>query len=97
MFFILVLIIIVFLYINKNKDIKQKKSIKKIDLVNILSKKINDEEINKDFLSWVDNNYKDSLSKLNKSLENNEYNSKMWHDVTGNSWPIYRLSSGSTG
>ena len=90
MFFILVLIIIVFLYINKNKDIKQKKSIKKIDLVNILSKKINDEEINKDFLSWVDNNYKDSLSKLNKSLENNEYNSKMWHDVTGNSYIVLK-------
>lgn len=49
--------------------------------------KIKDENINEDFLEWITEKYsKQSIIKLNKYLENNEYNRNVWHDITGFSY-----------
>ena len=67
----------------KNKNIKEE-----IDYVEILSKRIEDKDITKAFLKYINNNYKDSLSKLNNLLDSNSYDKKMWHQVTGNSYIV---------
>ena len=46
-------------------------------------------EITKDFLYWVKNNYGEkSIIKLKEEIKGNEYNEKIWHNVTGNSYIV---------
>lgn len=55
---------------------------------NLVSKKLEDKNIDSKFISWVDKNYKGSIKKMNKLLEKNEYRESYWHDVTGNSFIV---------
>ena len=60
-----------------------------ISLISHIDEKIDDENINTDFLTWIYQNYKiDSLKKINTYLDNNQYNENMWHNVTGNSYTV---------
>ena len=60
-----------------------------ISLISHIDEKIDDENINTDFLNWIYQNYKiDSLKKINTYLDNNQYNETMWHNVTGNSYTV---------
>jgi len=53
---------------------------------NILSYNINNDIIDTNFLTWIHNNYdENTLNKLSKYLEDNNYEDKIWHDLTGNS------------
>ena len=92
LFLVLVLLVIgilVFSMSSNNKKVKViEKTKEKIDYVEVVNKKINDEDISKEFLTWVNKNYKDSLSKLNKLLDKEDYDKKMWHTVTGNSYIV---------
>ncbi|MBQ6538957.1 MAG: CapA family protein [Bacilli bacterium] len=82
---IISLIIGVFLF---NKKDTPKKVIKKDNIVDTIYNKINDESVNKDFIKWINTNYKDSLVKLDKLLDSDEYNLSMWHKVTDNSYIV---------
>ena len=60
-----------------------------ISLISHIDEKIDDENINTDFLTWIYQNYKiDSLKKIDTYLDNNQYNETMWHNVTGNSYTV---------
>ena len=89
--FIVVIILLISLMIllskySKNRD--KSKSVKKIDLVSKISNKLKDYDVDTSFIKWVDTNYKGSLKKLDKLLENSDYNSSMWHRVTNNSYIV---------
>ena len=83
--FILIVIILLLVSSNNKKNIKRNKN---IDLLNVISNKLKDEDIEKSFITWVDNNYKGSLKKLNKLLKEKEYDKSMWHEVTNNSYIV---------
>lgn len=85
---ILLLIILLFIIFNNKKKNNIEFREDKIDLVNIVYDKLKDENVSKDFIIWVNDNYKDSLSKMNELLKDNEYNKSMWHKVTGNSYIV---------
>ena len=91
-FLVLVLLVVGILVFsmsfNKKENIKKGPKKEKIDYVEVVNKKINDEDISKEFLTWVDKNYKDSLSKLDKLLDKEKYDKSMWHTVTGNSYIV---------
>ncbi len=83
---LLILLILLFIYIflnNKKTEPKQDNLINDILSYNL------EEPINKEFLEWVNKNYKEeSLIKLNKYLKNNPYNQNIWHTITGNSLTV---------
>ena len=67
----------------KTTEIKQEQ---KID--NIIEK-INNETITKDFLTWLSKKYgKSTITELEKKLETEEYNTKIWHELVGNSYIV---------
>ena len=69
---------------NKNNNTKEEK-INKIDVV---YKKISNEEISLDFIKWVNSKYDNSINQLYDLLNNREYDKSMWHEVTGNSFIV---------
>ena len=79
--------IIFLVYKNNTKTTKPKVPSKENTIINTkLLTKIKDETITEDFLKWIETEYSTkSLTKLNKKLEKEEYNSQMWHDITNNS------------
>ena len=89
LFILIILVIVVFLFLLNNKDKKNNETSTKtnntIDYVSIISEKI---DIDSNFIKWIDNNYKDSLKKLNGLLDNKEYDKNMWHEVTGYSYLV---------
>lgn len=84
--FLLIIIILILIFIFNKKEVKKEIKDNNIDIVDKVYKKINDIDIN--FLKWINDNYKDSLSKLDKILENNEYDISYWHDITGYSYIV---------
>lgn len=81
-------VIILFLIIFGNYKKEDKLNIikeNKEEIINSIVIKINDEEIDNSFITWIDNNYKNSLNKINNYLIDKEYNKAMWHEVTDNS------------
>ena len=86
-FIILLLIVIygVIVFTTKQKHIEIKEE---TSLVDTIYEKLKNEEVDKNFIIWVDNNYDESLSKLNKLLKTDEYNKNMWHKATGNSYIV---------
>ena len=83
--FIISCLIVFFLSNNFLKNKKNIKNQEKINYVDIVSDKLKDKNINKDFILWVDKNYKGSIKKINKLLEKNMYKESYWHEVTGKS------------
>ena len=68
---------------------KEKKEVKRSeDIVLAVYKKINDNSIDKDFLKWVNSNYKGSISKLYLLLSKDKYDVSMWHKATGYSYIV---------
>ncbi len=57
-------------------------------LIDDIVNNINDENITKEFLLWMDNKYDNSLDRLNSFLESNTYSKDIWHLVTGNSYNV---------
>ena len=82
--FLIVFLIIFFCCISK-KDSKVENS---RDIVLDVYKKINDDSIDKNFLNWVNSNYKGSISKLDILLSKDKYDISMWHKVTGYSYIV---------
>lgn len=71
---------------NKHKDKMKNKST--VDLASAITSKLKDESIDKSFISWVEDNYKGSINKLNKLLKDKQYDKSMWHEVTGYSYIV---------
>lgn len=87
----LLVIIIAVLLLYQPKEIKIKR-VKKVevkeDIVEVVSNKLTDENIDINFIKWINDNYPDALKKLDKLLKKNNYNVNYWHDVTGNSYNV---------
>lgn len=83
--FIIVLIIVIFNIFNKENGIDNIIKENKEEIINNIVSKINNKEIDKEFIVWIGNNYKDSLDKMDKYLLTNDYDDTMWHEVTNNS------------
>ena len=66
-----------------------KKKEKKVSIVETITKKLEGKEEEK-FIKWIHENYPDSLSSLQKELEKTEYNTNMWHSVTGYSYFVLK-------
>ena len=85
---IISLIVILFLLIlSKPKQIEKKEDYKK-DIVDIIYNKLRNNNIDYEFIKWINDNYDDALNKLNKILDNREYDLSIWHEVTGNSYIV---------
>ena len=89
--FILVSISITIFLVISNSSKKNKKENEDIeslkDISEVIYERLNN-EINKDFLLWVNDNYSDSLLKLNELLDTREYSESLWHEITGYSWVV---------
>ncbi len=87
---IIIILVILCLVIFNRKDNSKDIVIDNTDIEEEVYKKINDKDIDESFISWVNENYKGSLNKLDKLLNKNNYNKTMWHDITGNSYLVLR-------
>ena len=92
--FIIAIFIIVYAFyprsntiVNKNKD-GDKVDEPVIDNSSLLYSKLKDKNISLEFIKWVEENYKGSSTKMVNLLKDNEYNDKLWHKVTGNSFIV---------
>ena len=78
------------LFSNGNKNKVSARNVKKIDLVSVISSKLKEYDIDTSFIKWVDTNYNGSLKKLDRLLENRDYDNSMWHEVTNNSYIVLK-------
>ena len=88
--FVLLFFLIFFLFIKQDKP-KRKENNDEIvekDITEIVFEKLEDTGISKEFILWINDNYEDSLEKLNDILNNREYNLSSWHKVTGYSYTV---------
>ena len=88
--FILNVVLGALLLFKPSKNSVKKENKVDINIVDKVYKRINDDEINIEFLTWINKNYKDSLNKINKLLKKDSYDKKMWHEVTGNSFIVLK-------
>lgn len=91
----ILILIITFIIINIyqlffSNIFKQDKLNENIITKSILNK-INDEYVTEDFLNWINNTFKnDSLKKIKNYLDNKNYDPKIWHEITGNSYIVLK-------
>jgi poly-gamma-glutamate synthesis protein (capsule biosynthesis protein) len=72
----------------KETEIEKEEVKEEIKITEVIYDKLKDHNIDKDFIIYIDNNYKGSLEKLNSILEKEEYDTKLWHKVTGYSYLV---------
>ena len=82
---LLIVFLIIFFCCVSKKDSKVENS---RDIVLDVYKKINDDSIDKEFLNWVNSNYKGSIDKLDSLLSKDKYDVSMWHKATGYSFIV---------
>jgi poly-gamma-glutamate synthesis protein (capsule biosynthesis protein) len=85
---ILFLVLNTFLKSDKKKEKEEPVKETKVDYEKIVNYKLNDKGITKEFIKWVDENYNGSIEKLSKLLYEKEYDEKIWHEITGNSFLV---------
>ena len=70
---------------------KEDNSINTEVIINEIVNKINDQDIDKDFVIWINDNYgKDTIINLNNTLDKDDYSIDKWHDITGNSYIVLK-------
>ena len=79
---LIVIFLIILLFIPSNKKKSTNKNTVKISINKILEK-IDDNNIDKEFLDWYQNNY--DINKLDNYLKKNKYNKDIWHKLSGKS------------
>ncbi len=80
---ILLMILGIFFLVNKNNIINEDNRIH--DVLSL----IDDESIDITFINWVSSKYnKDIVNELYEVIDNGEYNDKIWHQLTGNSYIV---------
>ena len=97
---ILLIIVGTSIYLGKNRNfienisnskVSQEKEVSpsKEEIISKILEYDIEETLTTDFLNWLEQKYsKDTLVKLETSLANSEYNSKIWHQLTGNSFLV---------
>lgn len=84
LFITILLIIITFIIVLYYSRNQQKNIEENIITVNDVLELINDNKIDSKFISWIEINYNDEiLNILYTYLKDNNYNPKIWHDLTG--------------
>lgn len=78
-------ITILLIFLLGPKKVEEPEVVVEPNLVDILAEKIPEK---KDFLVYVDKNYEGSLEKLETILETEEYDTALWHKVTGYSYLV---------
>ena len=63
------------------EDSNQKNNVIQVDYVTRINNII--EDVDKDFLTWVNNKYPESLVLIDNYLKDNNYDEKIWHEYTG--------------
>lgn len=91
-FLLIVIILGIFLIIvdkNINLSSDKKEETKRIDYVASILENATDDLFEEEFLKWIAKEYDiDVLKQLNKSLKENAYDTKLWHQLTGNSYLV---------
>ena len=83
-FIIIVVLVGIILFFRKDqKPILEQIPSEKEQVFEILKNNIQE-----DFLNWIDTNYPKAISKLYKGLQKNDYEESIWHDVTGYSFLV---------
>ena len=59
-----------------------------INYIEVVTEKLKNHNISREFIEWIDNNYDNSIEKLYTILKNNDYDISMWHEVTGYSYLV---------
>ena len=86
--FVVALILIELCIKNINKSKLTEIVEEDVSIEEIVMEKLKKENIDTDFIKWVNKNYTNSMEKLNILLNENEYDIKMWHKVTGYSYLV---------
>ena len=82
-FIIFIIFVVMFININKIGDEE-----KRVDYSSLVYEKLKDYNVSREFITWIDNNYKGSLEKLDDLLKTKEYDLSFWHKVTGYSYIV---------
>ena len=92
---IIILLLLIFLGyklydVNKDRVVDNTDNVIEVkpDFVGELSTLLSEYDISKDYLEWVNNYYKDSLSNIYEYLKNNEYDDTIWHKYTDYSFKV---------
>ena len=86
--FIIIILAVLLLFSTKNSKNDKVVKAKEIDLVDKISNKLEEYDIDKNFIIWVNDNYKGSLKKLDSLLKKDDYNINMWYKITNNSYIV---------
>jgi len=86
--FIIIILAVLLLFSTKNSKNYKVVKAKEIDLVDKISNKLEEYDIDKNFIVWVNDNYKGSLKKLDSLLKKDDYNINMWYKITNNSYIV---------
>lgn len=86
--FIIIILAVLLLFSTKNCKNDKVVKAKEIDLVDKISNKLEEYDIDKNFIIWVNDNYKGSLKKLDSLLKKDDYNINMWYKITNNSYIV---------
>ena len=82
-------VLLILMIPNPPKREEEKKKEKKVSIVDQVTKKLEGKE-ESEFIKWINENYPDSLNKLQSTLEKEEYSTSMWHDITGYSYIVLK-------
>ena len=91
--FLIVLLIIGICYISYKLlfNHKEDNSVNIEAIIDEIITKINNQDIDEDFLLWINDNYgQDTIINLNNTLDKNDYSIDKWHDITGNSYIVLK-------
>lgn len=81
--FILILVIVIIIHNNYPRNTRIK-----VSVIDDVYNKIDDKNISKEFIEWVNKKYKNSISEMDILLSGKKYDVSMWHDVTGYSYIV---------
>lgn len=87
--FVIVIIGIVFILNRSNKAKLDTNNKVNTNIYKKILNKIDDDNIDKEFLEWIDNKYGNKvLIDLNNKLDKDNYNKNIWHEVVGDSYIV---------
>ncbi len=88
---VLIITIYTIFFIINNKNNSQtiiKENVKE-ELIENIKNNLKDYDITTDFLNWIYDNYNyNTIKKLDNYLQNNKYDEKIWHQITGKSFLV---------
>ena len=71
-----------------NKKLETKEEEIKPSITDIVYDKLKESNIDKKFIIWIDQNFENSLYKMESYLNEKEYSDNLWHNATGYSYKV---------